>query len=510
MSRLSKNILYNLLGQGLLLVLGFVAVKYVFAQLGEDALGIIFFTATMSAVLCAVLELGICSTTVREVSAHFKDEPAYIRDLIGTASLFYWGAYALLALTMYWGVPVIVEKWINLKTMDAGTATRMLQVLGVAALLALPRSLYASLLRGLERMEFNNLIDVATSGLQQFGTILILVLGGGVLDVVYWLALCFALGLMGYVLVSARFLSFRALVPRYSGVVVQRNLSYSSNMMSISLLSMAHMQTDKVLVSKLLSIGTFGIYAFASGVVSRATLLTGAISQAAFPSLSALFRRGGRSSFMSQYRQLHDLVCFLMMPVFAAIVFAGEPLFTYLLDAETAQTLLLPVVFLCLGFYMNGTLNVPYVASLAMGKPQITVRLNLYALFIIVPLTAVLVYFFGITGAGLSWVAYHVFAYAYAIPRICAQCLGFPAAEWYRHILRIVALTGATYGTAWMVLEALGIRTIPYLALAYVVASMLFVAGTFRMMGEELRGTFQRSLQALRIRSAEVFGVQGE
>ncbi len=70
MSRLAKNIIYNLCGQALLLLLGFVAVKYVFRQLGEDAFGVIYFTLTVNAVLCAMLEMGICSTTVREVSAH--------------------------------------------------------------------------------------------------------------------------------------------------------------------------------------------------------------------------------------------------------------------------------------------------------------------------------------------------------------------------------------------------------------------------------------------------------
>ena len=63
MSRLSKNIIYNLCGQGLLLILGFVAVKYIFKQLGEDVLGIIFFAAIMNIVLVAVLKLGISATT---------------------------------------------------------------------------------------------------------------------------------------------------------------------------------------------------------------------------------------------------------------------------------------------------------------------------------------------------------------------------------------------------------------------------------------------------------------
>src|SRR2546427_12057283 len=112
MLKVSRNIISNLVGQGLLLILGLVAVKYVFKQLGEDAVGIIYFSLTMNAVLCGVLEMGICITTVREVSAHNDNEPGYIRDLIRTTSLFYWGLYLLLALVVWLCAPYVVQSWI--------------------------------------------------------------------------------------------------------------------------------------------------------------------------------------------------------------------------------------------------------------------------------------------------------------------------------------------------------------------------------------------------------------
>ena len=503
MSRLSKNIIYNLVGQGLLLVLGFVAVRYVFRQLGEDALGVIYFTTTLSAALYAVLELGICSTTTREVAAHLHDDPGYIRDLIRTASLLYWSAYVLLALTIYLGAPFLVEKWINLRTIDAPTATRMVQVLGIGTLTVLPRSFYGSLLSGLQRMEFNNLINVSTSALQQFGTIVILVLGGDLFDVVYWLTASFALGLLGYILVSAHFFTFPGLVPGFSASVVRRNLRYSSNMAVISMLATVHMQADKVIVSKLLPIATFGFYGFASSIVSKLTLATGAISQAAFPSFSALFKGLDKSNLLSQYRKLQDLLCFATLPVLAFIPFAATPLFTYLLNPQAARILLVPVTLLSVGTYMNGTLHIPYVCSLAAGKPEIAVRLNLYALFVVLPVAALLVYYFGLAGAGLSWVFYHLFAYAYAVPRICSECLGISPAEWYSHVLRIAGLAGGTYGGAWAILEGLGAGSILPLILAYAGASIAFLVGGYWMMGDELQETFLRYLQAVRIRMAE-------
>ena len=84
MSRLTRNIIYNLAGQTLLVGLGFIAVRYVFKQLGADALGILFFAQTISIVLCAIMEMGLGSTTVREVSAHLNVEPGYVHRFLRT------------------------------------------------------------------------------------------------------------------------------------------------------------------------------------------------------------------------------------------------------------------------------------------------------------------------------------------------------------------------------------------------------------------------------------------
>lgn len=504
MSRLSKNVIYNLFGQGLLLVLSFISVKYIFKQLGEDALGIIYFTAMMNAVLCAVLEMGICSTTVREVSAHFKSEPNYIHDLIRTFSLFYWGAYVFLGVVIFFLAPVIVEKWINLKTMNMATATYILRILGIASIVALPKSLYASLFRGLERMEFNNFIDVSTTGLQQFGTILILALGGDLFFVVYWFASCYAFGIFIYVAISARFFSLRTLIPGYSFSVIKRNLGFASRMMSISIMATINSQADKIIISKLLPIDVVGYYGITYGIASKGQLVTGAVSQAAFPLFSALFKAGDWNGMMSQYQKLQDLLCYGIVPIFAVIPFAVIPLFSYMLNKDIARLLFLPTFLLCVGFYMNGTISIPYVFSLAVGKPGITVRMNFYALFVILPVTGLLIYFFGLIGAGLSWVFYHIFAYSYGVPKICSQCLEIPMWKWYLHVLKIFTLIGLTYGIAWITLDIIGNHSILLLTSAYISASIVFLTGSYFMIGEELRGTLFNYLQTLKRKIVEV------
>lgn len=373
----------------------------------------------------------------------------------------------------------------------------MLRVLGISSALALPNSLYGSLFRGLQRMEIPNIISVMTTGLQQFGTVLILAFGGNVFHVTYWFAGCYVLNLLIYIGASGRFFSARALIPGFSTELLRRNLGFASRMMSISVMATVHRHTDKLIISKLLPIGTVGYYGVGYINVSKGQLVTGAVSQAAYPSFSALFKTGDQAGLMSQYRKLQDLLCFGIVPIFAAIAFAVLPLFSYLINEEAARMLLLPVVFLCVGFYMNGTLNVPYVVSLAVGKPGITARLNFYALFAVLPVTAILTYFLGLIGGGLSWVFYHIFGYFYSVPRICRECLGTRAWEWYRHVFRIFILIALTYGIAWVVLSVIYEYSILQLFTAYAAASICYATGAYLLIGNELRGVLTRRLRPL-------------
>ena len=492
MSRVSKNILYNVVGQGLSIVLSFVAVKFIFKQLGQDALGIIYFTFTLNSLLTALLALGINETTVREVAAFHEEDPDYIRHLLQTASSFYWALYVLAAAALYVTAPWLVTRWINLDSLSPSAATMVLRVLGIATLLAMPRSFCASILRGIQRMEFINLIDVGSSALQQFGAIVVLFLGGGLFQVTLWMATCYLLGLIFYLAACAHFFGARAFVPSVSGSVVRRNAGFTFRLAGITVFSMIHTQSDKAIVSKLLPLGIFGYYGMAYSGVSRGMVVTTSVSQAVFPSFSALHKQGDRDGLLRQYRKVQDLLCYAIVPMFAAIPFAARPLFTFVLNAQAAQMLIWPVTFLCIGFCMNATVTIPYVFTLAVGKPEIAARTAYYALFISLPATVWLVYRFGIAGAGFSWIFYHLFTYAYFVPRACAECLNVATWKWFAHVFKVFGLAGLTYGGVWVLIALAGSSTLLSLVLGYVVASAAFGVAAYRLLGKEVRDTLRR------------------
>jgi O-antigen/teichoic acid export membrane protein len=492
MTRLTKNVIYNVVGQSLILVVSLLAVRFIFRRLGDDVFGIIFFNLTLTAVLTRVLELGVSSTIVREVSGALEQEVAYVRDLIRTASALYWAAGLSLVGVIWISAPLLATHWVNLTSIGPDTAATMLRILSVPALVALPKGLYTAMFRGRQRMGHNNAIDVGTSLAQQAGILVVLLAHGTPYIVAAWISTSAALGIVAYIVVAGRMFGWSALAPAFSTSVARRNLGFTGRMSLTSVASLINAQASQIIVSKLLPIGEFGLYGFASSTVNRATLVTGAVAQAALPALSNLHRTGSRDALLTQYRKLHDLLCYATVPLFAGVCFAALPVYRYVFTESAAWMLLLPTVLLTLGTYMNGTVNIPYMVSIATGKPDIGLRTNGWALVLVLPVTVVLIYFFGLVGAGVSWVVFHLWHYAYMVPRVCRECLGTPVGDWFRHISKPIAVTAAVYGLAWIGIVIPSGYSLSGCAFGYIAGTVGFAAGAFYLIGPDLRGTIRR------------------
>lgn len=476
MPSVGRNIIFNVAGQTCALLLGLVAVRYIYRDLGDDAVGLIFFALTLNSVLTAVLDLGMSSTIVREVAGRADASSSSMQALLRTAALVYWTLYILLATAIVLLAGVIARHWLNVGAMDLGVAEASLQVLGVGSLLALPKSLYSSLFKGLQRMGVSNVIDTVSAGIQQLGIATTIAWGGGVTAVSWWIAGSTAAGLLVYVVAAARIVPVRALLPGLDAETVRGNLPYASRMAVVSVLAMIHTNADKLIVSRLLPLGVFGLYGFAFSAINRGMLLTGAVTQAAFPSLAALERSGDRKALIDQFWRLQDLVSFATAAVFAAAAFAARPICTVLFGASEAAQMVLPWTFLAIGFYMNSTLNIPYVLSLAMGKPGIPLALNTWALAVVLPVTVLLVWSLGLIGAALSWLVYHVFAYWYVVPRIARECIGSTSLAWYLGVAKFMFPAAAIYGTAWLAAEVATGGSAAGFGAAYAAGTALYAA----------------------------------
>lgn len=487
MRRLISNVVHNLWGQVTTLSAALIAAGFVARRLGPDALGIIYFSSMLSGALFSSLALGVCEMTVREVASHGRTDPGYTRDLIRTASLLYWLSYGVLALAAWLLAPWLVRNWIRLGVLAPEPAITAVRVMTLGGLLALPRALYRSVLCGFELMAATNAIDALAAVFQQLGVVAVILGGYGLVAVAGWWAAAIVLWTGAYLLAAAMVLPAAAVLPGLVPYVLRRNMRFSLHMALVSALGFLHTEADRIIVSKLMPINVLGYYGVAGRITRRAGTVTSAVSQAALPSFSALVETD-RPRALRQYHCLQDLVCYGTLPLFALLPFLTPPLFTLLFDRGTASTLLLPMALLALGQYMSTTMTIPFVFSLAVGKPDIASRQNILATVSSLPIAILLISRLGLTGAGLSWVTYQILAYGYGVPRICRDCLGIRPRQWAWHIAKVSAVAAFTYGFSWVIAYWGGEPSTGALIRAFTIGTILYIPAAYLASGQDLRG----------------------
>jgi O-antigen/teichoic acid export membrane protein len=402
--------------------------------------------------------------------------------------------YLLLAAGAFLIAPVAVNRWIHLSQTDSDIAVKIIRILSVGTLIALPRSLYCALCRAIERTEFSNSIDVAMAVLQQGGAIALLFYGWGVEVVISWMSLTFIVGTVAYMASIGVLYSWSVVIPGFTLATIKRNRTFILNLTGISFLTTGILQTDKTVASKTLPVGTFGYYSFLSSVFAKAMTLTGAVSQAALPSLASAFSESSRVEIGSKYKKLQDLLCFVAAPVYSGVFFALLPVFDYLFKPGIGESLEGPAFVLALATYMNATLHVPYWYSLAVGRPDIAMKANVWGLLITVASAIVLTHQFGLIGTAGCWLTYNIFAYLYTVPILCRECLRIPVLSWYLHVARYFMTIAVSYGSTWILATRYGSKSEMAYAVAYLGGSAIFLSCSWFVVGVELREALRRAI----------------
>lgn len=498
MATLGRNIVYNVGGQGVLLVLSFVTTKFINVRLGADVLGVYYFSLALTGVGMAVVESGLTTILVREIATRSAAEPAYVRAIVRSASLLFWCAFAIIGIILWLSAPAIIDRWLDVRELGREPAILALRLFFLGAMLGLPRLVYGGVLRGYLRFGAANTINVGGTVAQQAGTLLLLVFTGDVVAFSAWTAVAAALALGVSVIVASRSIGLGALLPGFDRTAVRRNLRFASNTMVSTTASGLLSYSDRLSLGAFVPVDSLAHFGVASNLVTKARAFVTAAGNAAFPSLAEAHGKQDVRRLAAQYRKVDDALWLLGLLGSSAALFAVRALMRYIFDDHAAAAVLIPTALLCFGSALNATLVAPYQLSLVLGRPDLGARLNALALITIIPLTVVATWQLGMNGAGLAWVAYHVLAFVYFVPRVCRQCLQVSTWRWLASTGARLSTAVACYGAAWFFLVWEGTWSIPIVIASWSLGSALLVAAFVKLASNEFRawavGSFRSAL----------------
>jgi O-antigen/teichoic acid export membrane protein len=406
MSRLKYNIIANFLGRGWTAIMGLAFVPLYIKFMGIEAYGLVGFSVTIQS-LSSLLDMGLSSTLNRELAILSAQEGKQqeSRDLVRTLEIIYWGATVLICSVVVAISPWLAESWIQSQQLSVESVRIAIALMGVVIACQFPFSLYSGGLLGLQRQVLLNGITVAMATLRGIGMILILWLVSPTIQAFFlWQAFVSLL----QTLVTAAYL-WRNLPKAQSRSRFRRDLwlgiwRFAAGMTGISLVSLILMQTDKIILSKMLTLEDFGYYNLAGTVAGGVTIVISPIFTSVFPRFSELVSQGEEKKLADLYHNSCQLLSVLLIPLGVTLsLFSQDILLLWTGNPVIAEKAHWIVSLLTIGTSLNGLMNVPYALQLAYGWTKLALYINIVAIALLIPSLFYLTGKYGSIGAASVW-----------------------------------------------------------------------------------------------------------
>jgi O-antigen/teichoic acid export membrane protein len=207
---------------------------------------------------------------------------------------------------------------------------------------------------------------------------------------------------------------------------------FATGMTGIAIISLVLTQADKVLVSRLFSLKTFGYYALAWAVASGPLFVAGCVFNVIFPRMSALVSAGSKDSISESYHQGAQLMAVLILPIAAVVTLFAFPIIRlWTGNAETAANVAPVLSMLMVGSAINAVLYLPYILQLAFGWTRLPFVAGVISISVLVPLMFPMTRHFGLVGAASIWAVLNVLNMLIAVPIMHSRLLPHEVWRYY-------------------------------------------------------------------------------
>lgn len=397
-----SGVLWNAAGRGLPLLLALVLTPVLVAQLGIDRWGL--FTLALALVgVFGIFDLGVGQALTRALSERIgtgqREDEA---DLAGAAIACLAGLSALGAFALWWFVPVLVERVLNVPPELQDEAADAMRILVAAAPLVVVNAALWGILAAHQRFRQANLVTIPVNVFYYLGPVLVLLVWDSLTAVMLALVACRLANTISYAVLV------RPLLPglgtrRIRPSLVLPLLRIGGWMSFSGALTQALLYADRFIIGALLSLSAVAFYATPLDLVLRAWILPVAVAQALLPALASSFRTLPVET-AALLRRGALLIAALVFPACLVLVAFAHDILWLWLGADFAEggaavlrILGVGVLFSCAAFAPGSLLD-------AIGRPDVTARFALLQAVVFLPLSALLLLWIGIEGAALAWV----------------------------------------------------------------------------------------------------------
>lgn len=404
---IKRNVIANLLGKGLSVILSVIFVPYYLKYLGAEAYGLIGLFASLQSVFM-IADMGLSGTFTRETAklSVIEDGAQQMRDLCRTIEIIFICVGLLTFLVIAAASRLIAENWVNLEYLTVTTVSSTIILIGVTIGLQFPFFIYQGGMQGLQRQTLLNALILGIGFLRGLGAVIILVFVDASIQAFFiWQVAISALQLVIGHLLIWRILPVTFVTSRFDLNLIRSLWQFSAGTAGITLTGIVLTQLDKVILIKMLSLENFGYYTLAGVAASFPGMVAMTFYNAIFPRFTQLVTISKFSDLTTLYHFSCQIVAVLIIPIGLVLAtFSKEIMYLWTGNIVTAQNTFILVSFLVTGSTLMGLMLIPYALQLAFGWTNLGLSSNSISIIILIPSLIWLVLTYGVIGASVVWV----------------------------------------------------------------------------------------------------------
>ena len=393
-----RHTLYNILGQMAPLGVSLVTVPIYLHAIGEARYGVLAIVWLFTGYF-GVFDMGLARASAYHLARQHDEAPAVRATTFWTALWLNLSFGLLGAAVLYAVAQPVFAHFFHMSEALRRNLRVSLSWIAAALPLGTLGGVLVGALEARERFGYMNLVGVLNTVLTQIVPLVVAVFISPELT---WLIPAVVLArTSGLVLLFAGVWRFLPIVPSalFDRTRARALFAYGGWISLTNIVGPVLATFDRMLIGALLSVQAVTYYTVPYNLVTRVSVLPGALSTSLFPRFSrAESGDGGRLA----KRSLVMLIA--VMTTLTVAGMATLPLFlSYWISPEFSQHGAAVGMILLAGVWINGLAFIPYGLLQGQGRPDITAKLHLIELPFFLLILWGGIHWLGLAGAALAW-----------------------------------------------------------------------------------------------------------
>jgi len=385
--QLARNALFNLLGAAVPAVVALGTVPLIVHGLGDAGYGV-YALITAIVGYFAIIDINVTAGSVKHIAAHWAQtlpqdqqlgqhqdkqrEAAAGIDQTVTFGLLVYGTLGLVGGVAIWfTAPWLVRDVFSVPAALNASATAALELAAAGFTVGQLQSYLDSVPQSLLRYDSSARLDVLFGSVVPLATVAVLMLGGGLYQVV--LLRVVASSVHGLLLWRTICRLLPALRLRWPAQALRRSLLHFSAYAFLSrFAAMSYAYADKLMIGALVGVAGLAVYAVAATLANRLLGLTGRLASVLFPAASALAASGELERLGQIYLKASRYLTFINGAMLLLIAVFAEPILLYWMSADFARRGAIVLAVMALSQCIDSLTALPSLVNDGMGHPAVT------------------------------------------------------------------------------------------------------------------------------------------